>query len=101
MSMTTLQWPSRLEWRGRNDGRQTMQELVQRLNGLCDEQPFHTGWYLKNLTTGEEADRNGQVIVPSASTRKIAILVTALKAIHEGRLALNQPVEMLARYQNN
>ena len=78
-----------------------MQELVQRLNGLCDEQPFHTGWYLKNLTTGAEADRNGQVIVPSASTRKIAILVAALKAIHEGWLALDQPVEILAKYQNN
>lgn len=77
-----------------------MQELVQRLNGLCDEQPFHTGWYLKNLKTGEEADRNGQVIVPSASTRKIAILVTALKAIHEGKLSLNQPVVMQAKYQN-
>jgi beta-lactamase class A len=77
-----------------------MQELVQRLNGLCDEQPFHTGWYLKNLKTGEEADRNGQVIVPSASTRKIAILVTALKQIHEGKLSLDQPVEITSKYQN-
>lgn len=78
-----------------------MQELVQRLNGLCDEQPFQTGWYLKNLTTGEEADRNGHVIVPSASTRKIAILATALKQIHEGNLSLDQPVTIQARYQNN
>ncbi len=76
-----------------------MQELVQRLNGLCDEQPFHTGWYLKDLRTGEEADRHGQVIVPSASTRKIAILVTALKAVHEGRLALDQPVTITDKYQ--
>jgi len=76
-----------------------MQELVQRLNGLCDEQPFHTGWYLKHLKTGEEADRHGQVIVPSASTRKIAILATALKAVHEGRLALDQPVTITDKYQ--
>jgi beta-lactamase class A len=78
-----------------------MQDLVQRLNALCDEQPFHTGWFLKNLKTGEEADRNGQVIVPSASTRKIAIRAAALKAIHEGRLSLDQPVEIQAKYQKN
>jgi len=76
-----------------------MDELVQRLNGLCDEQPFHTGWYLKNMKTGEEANRYGDVIVPSASTRKIAILVAALKAIHEGRLSLDQPVVIEEKYQ--
>ena len=34
-----------------------MNELVQELNRLCDEQPFHTGWYLKDLHSGEEANR--------------------------------------------
>src|SRR5690242_11597857 len=82
-------------------GEHTMQELAQRLNGMCDEQPFQTGWYLKNLKTGEEVDRDGHVIVPSASTRKIAILATALKQIHEGKLSLDQPVEIRAKYQNN
>jgi beta-lactamase class A len=76
-----------------------MHALVERLNGLCDEHEFHTGWYLKNMQTGEEADRNGQVIVPSASTRKIAILATALKQIHEGKLALDQPVVIQEKYQ--
>ena len=31
--------------------------LVTDLNKLCDELPFHTGWYLKNLRTGETAHR--------------------------------------------
>jgi beta-lactamase class A len=53
------------------------------------------------MRSGEEADRSGQVVVPSASTRKIAILATALKAVHEGRLRLDQPVEIQAKYQNN
>lgn len=78
-----------------------MEALVRRLNGLCDEQPFHTGWNLKNLRAGETADRHGDIVVPSASTRKIAILMAALKAVHEGRLALDQPVTIQAKYQDN
>ncbi|MGI8549471.1 MAG: serine hydrolase [Dehalococcoidia bacterium] len=78
-----------------------MQELIDRLNDLCDAQPFQTGWRLKDLRTGETADRQGDVVVPSASTRKIAILAAAMQAVHEGRLALDQPVVIQAKYQNN
>ena len=78
-----------------------MDTLVQDLNKLCDEHPFHTGWYLKDLRTGATADRHGHVVVPSASTRKIAIMMTALKAVHEARLTLDQPVTIQAKYQNN
>lgn len=63
--------------------------------------PFHTGWYLKVLRTGETAHRHGHVVVPSASTRKMAIMMAVLKAVHEGKLALEQPVTIQARYQNN
>ncbi|MBI4641381.1 MAG: serine hydrolase [Candidatus Tectomicrobia bacterium] len=78
-----------------------LDKLVTNLNALCDAYPFHTGWYLKDLQTGETAHRHGHVIVPSASTRKIAILMTALKGVNEGKLSLDQPVTMQARYQNN
>jgi beta-lactamase class A len=78
-----------------------LESLATDLHKLCDEQPFHTGWYLKDLRTGEAADRHGHVVVPSASTRKIAIMMTALKAVHEGRLALDQPVTIQAKYQHN
>jgi beta-lactamase class A len=73
--------------------------LVGRLNAVCDAQPFETGWYLKDLETGEVADRRGDVVVPSASTRKIAILMAALRAVHAGRLSLEQPVVMRAEFQ--
>jgi beta-lactamase class A len=78
-----------------------MEKLVRHLHDLCDAQPFHTGWYLKRLPTGETAERHGQVVVPSASTRKISIMMAALQAVHEGRLALDQPVTILAKYQDN
>lgn len=75
-----------------------MEALVRNLNTLCDEQPFDTGWYLKDLRTGQSAHRNGHVVVYSASTRKIAILMAALKAVHEGKLSLDQPVAVEAKY---
>ena len=79
----------------------SLQPVVDEINQLCDEQPFAVGWYLKDLRSGFEADRGGDVTVPSASTRKIAILMAALKAVNEGSLKLNQMVEMQAKYQNN
>ncbi len=78
-----------------------MQDLVHHLNSLCDAEPFTTAWYLKDLTSGEHADRDGAVVVPSASTRKISIMMAALKAVNEGRLSLGQPVIIQAKYQDN
>lgn len=75
--------------------------LVKELNRLCDEQPLQTGWFLKVLATGETAERRGQEVVPSASTRKIAILMAALQAVNQGKLALAQPVTIQAKYQDN
>ena len=75
--------------------------LVDSLNAASDKEPFHVGWYFKDLASGHTAHRNGDVVVPSASTRKIAIMMAALKAVNEGRLSLDQPVPIQARYQNN
>ena len=75
--------------------------LAERLDDKSEKMPFHTGWYLKNIRTGEIAVRNGDVIVPSASTRKIAILMAALKSVNENTLTLNQEVLIEKRYQAN
>jgi beta-lactamase class A len=78
-----------------------MQTLVTTLNNLCDEQPFKTRWYLKNLRTGEEADRDGDTVVYSASTRKISILMALMKEVHEGRMSLDDPFTIEEKYQDN
>ncbi|BEV15699.1 serine hydrolase [Herbaspirillum sp. DW155] len=69
-----------------------MQDLVARLNAICDEQPYVTAWYVKNLITGQEADRDGNVAFPSGSTRKTSILMAVLRAVNQGRLDLNAPI---------
>jgi beta-lactamase class A len=78
-----------------------MRQLSQRLDEMCDALPFRTSWYLKDVATGESANRFGDVPVPSASTRKISIMMAALKAVHDGKLALDQPLVVEARYQDN
>ena len=70
-----------------------MQELAARLDALCDALPFQTSWYLKDLGTGARADRLGDVPVPSASTRKISIMMAALAAVPGARLE----IESIAR----
>ena len=78
-----------------------MRDLAQRLNDLCDARPFQTSWYLKDLTTGATSDRRGDVPVPSASTRKISIMMAGLAAVHAGKLSLDQKVTVEAKYQDN
>jgi beta-lactamase class A len=76
-----------------------MQELVQKMNELCDERPYACHWYLKDLRTGESADRFGDVVVPSASVRKISIMMAALKQVNDGVISLDQPFELQKEYQ--
>ena len=78
-----------------------MDAVVKKMNALCDALPFQTSWYLKALKSGKTANRLGDVPMPSASTRKISILMAALKAVHDGKLALDQQVIIEAKYQDN
>lgn len=78
-----------------------MQQLIDELNALCDQQPYVTGWYLRDLQTGDTADRNGETVFPSASTRKISIMMAALAAVNAGTLSLDDPFSIDKEYQDN
>jgi beta-lactamase class A len=78
-----------------------MRDLAKRLDELCGGVPFDASWYLKDLTSGERADRRGDVPVPSASTRKISIMMAALAAVNAGKLSLEGKLTVEARYQDN
>lgn len=77
----------------------TVDKVCGLLNRECDVFPFHTGWSLQDLATGETANRFGDVVVPAASTRKVAILMTALQAVKRGELSLEEPVTIDERWQ--
>jgi beta-lactamase class A len=69
-------------------------ELRQRLDAICAGQPFRTHWYLKDLISGQVEENLGRVVVPSASTRKISIMMAAFRAVHEGRMDLDAPITL-------
>ncbi len=68
-----------------------MHELIGQLNAICDEQPFTTSWCVKLYPSGDQADRGGTIPVPSASTRKISIMMALLRKVHAGQVDLNEP----------
>lgn len=75
--------------------------LAKELNQLCDALPFQSSWFVKDWKSGATANRAGDVPVPSASTRKISIMMAALAAVQAGKLALDQKCVIDKKYQDN
>lgn len=73
-------------------------KAAERLNAICDAQPFVTRYCVRNLLTGETIGRGAEEETPSASTRKTSIMMAALKAAGEGRLDLDEPIVYEARF---
>jgi beta-lactamase class A len=65
---------------------------AERLDAICDAQPFITRYMVRNLLTGEAIGRGADEETPSASTRKTSIMMAALKAVQEGRLDLDERI---------
>ena len=71
---------------------------TDRLNAICNAQPFITRFCIKNLRTGDVFERGADEETPSASTRKTSIMMAALKAVYEGRLDLDEKIVYEARF---
>lgn len=69
-----------------------MKSTQEKLTELCESLPFTTRYFIKNLRNGEIFTRGADEETPSASTRKISIMMAALNAAHEGRLDLAEPI---------
>jgi beta-lactamase class A len=77
-----------------------MNALAANLNAICDAQPYVTTWSCKDLTSGATAHRAGVLQLPAGSTRKTSIMMAALRAAHEGRLDLDEPVVLEERLKD-
>jgi beta-lactamase class A len=73
-------------------------DLQAELDAICEQRPFKTSFYVKDLRTGYVAHRSGTEPTPSASTRKIMFMMAAFRAVAEGRLDLNEPVVAEPRF---
>lgn len=75
--------------------------LSLQLHAICDAQPFRTSFSARRLDTGEDIGREADTPTPSASTRKISIMMAALKAVHEGRLDLDETITVEERLKKD
>jgi len=75
--------------------------LAARLATICNAHPFTTRWHVKDFATGRDAHSEGDVPMPSASTRKTSILMAAMAAVHAGRLHLDEKVVLEERLQKD
>ena len=78
-----------------------MENLKNKLDVLCDSEPFVSSWYVQDLKTGRSISRNGTTCVRSASTRKIAIMMATLHQVHEGKLSLTDILLLDKHYRSN
>lgn len=76
----------------------TSSKATERLNAICDAQPFVTRYCIRNLLTGETSGRGAEEETPSASTRKTSIMMAAFKAVGEGRLDLDEQIVYEPRF---
>jgi beta-lactamase class A len=76
-----------------------MDELTTKLNAFCEKCPYEVRWHVHDVRDGREANRNGDDVIPSASTRKVAILMTILRGASEGRWDLNETIPTTEEYQ--
>lgn len=75
--------------------------LEKRLRLLDEAVLFSTGWSVLDLRSGQRWSSRGNVPVPAASTRKIAILMACLREVHAGKLSLDDKIAIEARHQHN
>lgn len=71
-----------------------MQQLAGQLNELCASAPYRIGWSVRHFPSGWSANREGDTVFPSMSTRKVAILMQTFKGVNEGRFSLEQPIRL-------
>lgn len=71
-----------------------MMELQERLDAICASAGFDVSFYVRHVGSGAVFGRDAEGIRPSASTRKISIMMAALRAVQAGRLDLAERVKI-------
>jgi beta-lactamase class A len=74
--------------------------LADELDALTAAQPFAASWYLKRLDTQQEWDRDGDLVVATRSTRKVAIMMSLLQWARQGGVRLTDQVVIRDEYRH-
>ena len=78
-----------------------MEKLARQLATIGGSYPFTTRWHVRDIASGRETNHEGDVPMPSASTRKTSILMAAMAAVNAGVLRLEDQVVLEARLQKD
>lgn len=73
--------------------------LLESLAAIAKGRGFDLHWQVKVVETGETFGQGDTLEMPSASVRKISIMMAALKAVHEGRIDLGADVTITKELQ--
>lgn len=73
--------------------------LLKSLAAIAEGRGFDLHWQVKVIETGETFGQGDELELPSASVRKISIMMAALKAVHEGRVDLAADVTITKELQ--
>lgn len=76
-----------------------MEDLEARLNAISEARPYDVRWYVRDVRSGTRIHRNGDDVIPSASTRKVSILMTVLRSVADGRLDLEETIPTTEAYR--
>lgn len=76
-----------------------MEDLATRLNAICEPRPYDVRWHVRDVRSGTRIHRNGDDVIPSASTRKVAILMTVLRGASDGRWDLDETIPTTEEYR--
>lgn len=78
-----------------------MSDIKTQLKNFCEEKRYILRFYFKNLRSGEETGREENIITSSASVRKIAILMAALKSVNDNKIKLSDKIKIDKKFQKN
>ena len=65
-------------------------KLDAEINRAADEVPGVCGYAIKDLTTGESFERNADLIFPTCSSIKVAVLAELMRQAQEGKVNLEE-----------
>jgi beta-lactamase class A len=70
------------------------EELANRLNVLCENYSFTTAWCVWDIEHDNYEMRNGNLLVPASSIRKVFIMMAALSAVNAGLITLETKLQL-------
>lgn len=78
--------------------RPDMDQLETKLNRICNKTPYEVRWHIEDVRNGGSIHRNGSDVIPSASTRKVAIMMAIFQRVTSGNMDLSETVPTTEEY---